>query len=66
MLRVPPAHAEIVVRTPDSHVLRPVLRVADRFREAAGAAFEIGKNAVATFLMQAVERVLEKAFEIHS
>ena len=59
------AHAEIVVGTSDGHVLNTVFSVADRLRELARLAFEIGKDAVATFVMQAIQRIAEKCFEIH-
>ena len=51
------AHAEVIVRAPDDDVLRPVRRMPDGMRKAAGDAFEIGEHAVAPLRMQPVERV---------
>src|SRR5436309_2137373 len=58
-------HAKIVIRAPDGHFLLAVLGVAHCLGELPRLAFEIGKDAIAAFLMQAVERVLEKCFEFH-
>lgn len=59
------SHAEIIVGTPDGDLLATVFGVARRLRELAGLTLEIGKNTVAAFLMQAVQRMIEKGFEIH-
>ncbi len=60
------AHAEIVVGTPDGHILRAVFSVADRLREVAALALEIGEYAIPAFLVQTIQLVLEKGLEIHS
>ena len=59
------AHAEIVVGTPDGDFLRAIGRVARGAREIAPMALQIGKHAVAAFLVQAVQLALEKSFEVH-
>ncbi len=59
------AHAEIIVGTPDCDVLRAVCRVAGRPGEVALLALQVGENAVAAFLMQAAQFVLEESLEVH-
>ena len=59
------SHAEIIVRAPHRHLILAGRVVMGRAREGAGAAFQIGKDTVATFTMQAIELAAEKAFVIH-
>jgi hypothetical protein len=59
------AHAEIVVGAPDHDIARALRRVPHRMREPARDPLEIGKNAVAPLVMQAIEGVLEKLAIIH-
>src|SRR5262249_42038058 len=50
------AHAEIIVGTPNHDLLRPIRRMPDGMREAAGDALEIGEHAIAPFLVHAGKR----------
>jgi hypothetical protein len=59
------AHAEIVVGAPDHDIALALRRVPHRMRKPARDALEIGKDAVAPFVMQAIEGVLEKLAIIH-
>src|SRR5437868_9942557 len=59
------AHAEIVVGAPDHDIPATLRRMPDRVREAAGDPFEVGENAVAPLVMQAVEGGTEKFAVIH-
>ena len=59
------AHAEIVVGTPDHDIARALRRVPERMREPAGDPFEVGENAVAPLVMQAVEGGTEEFAVIH-
>ena len=59
------AHAEIVVGAPDHDIAATLRRVPDRMREAARDPFEVGENAVAPLVMQAVESGTEKFAVIH-
>ena len=60
------AHAEIVVGTPDGHFLRAVRRVARGARKIAAVTLDIGKNAVAAFLVRPVQLALKVSFKIHN
>ena len=60
------AHAEIVVGAPDRHVALAAIGVADGAREIALLALQLGKDAIAAFLVKAVELFGEKCFEIHA
>ncbi len=59
------AHAEIIVGTPDRDIRRAFGRIARRLGEAALLALKVGENAIAAFLMQAVQLVLEESLEVH-
>ncbi len=59
------AHAEIVVGAPHDDLARPLRRMPDRVREAAGDALEIRKYAVAALVMQARQGVREKSRVVH-
>jgi hypothetical protein len=58
-------HAEIVVRAPDHDVLRPLRRMPDGVRKAAGNALEVGKDPVTALAMQPPERIGEISAVIH-
>src|SRR5215469_3576002 len=47
------AHAEIIVRAPDHDLLRSIRRMPDGVGKTPGDALEVGKHAVAPFLVQA-------------
>ena len=59
------AHAEIVVGTPDGDFLFAGGRMARRTREISLVALQIGKDAIAPFLMQAIQLGFEERLEIH-
>src|SRR5262249_22185284 len=59
------AHAEIVVGAPDHDVARPLRRVPDGVREAAGDPFEVSEDAVASLVMQTIEGGTEELAVIH-
>src|SRR6202000_1703511 len=59
------AHAEIVVGAPDHDIARPGWAVPHRMREAACDPLEIGKHAIAAFVMEAVEGGTEELAVIH-
>ncbi|MNL25727.1 hypothetical protein D3C87_1472160 [compost metagenome] len=60
------AHTEVVVGTPDGHILGAIRRVVRRSRETSTLSFEIGEHAVTAFLMQSVQFAFEKCLEIHA
>ena len=56
------AHAEIIVRTPDSDVARlfaGILRPPERVRKTRRAALEIGEDAVTLLIFQFLDRGFE-------
>ena len=59
------AHAEIVVGAPDRDLALAVRRVVRSAREAAGMAFDIGEDAVATFPAQTVEALVQQGVVVH-
>ena len=59
------AHAEIIVGAPDDDVARAFRRMPHRMREATGDPFQIGKNPIPSFVMEAGEGGTEKLAVIH-
>ena len=59
------AHAEIVVGAPDHDIALALRRMPDRVRKPAGDPLEIGKDAIAPLVMQAIERGTEELAVIH-
>src|SRR5262249_15518560 len=59
------AHAEVVVRAPHHHVARPLRRVPDGAREAAGEPLQVGEYAVAPLVTQAGQSTTEKRVVVH-
>ena len=59
------AHAEIIVGAPDHDVALALRRVPDRMREATRDALEIGENAIAPLVMEAIEGGTEELAIIH-
>jgi hypothetical protein len=63
-IRVLP-HAEIIIRTPDSHFTTNTLVVTRCARELSAAPFKISENPIPAFAPQAIKLTLEKFFVIH-
>ena len=59
------AHAEIVVGAPDHDVALALRRMPDGVRKPAGDPLEIGENAIAPLVMQAIEGGTEELAVIH-
>src|SRR5688572_23573320 len=60
------AHAEIVVRAPDDHILLATVGMADgSLREFAAIAFDVDEDAVAAFGPDVLKRVLESSKVFH-
>jgi len=59
------AHAEIVIRTPDGHIVGLVLMVTRRARKASGLPLKIGEYTVAALPPKTVELVGEESIIVH-
>src|SRR5712671_5244375 len=59
------AHAEIVIGTPDDHLLGAVLPVMRRTREATRLTLDVGEDAVASFAAKITELLKEEGLVIH-
>ncbi len=59
------AHAEVVVGAPDDDVAGAFRRMPHRMRETAGDAFQIGKDSIPPFVVEAIEGGTEKLAVIH-
>mmetsp|Transcript_28722 Transcript_28722/g.54348 ORF Transcript_28722/g.54348 Transcript_28722/m.54348 type:complete len:220 (-) Transcript_28722:4791-5450(-) len=59
------AHSEIVVRTPDGHLVGGLVIMAACARKCPGLAFQFCKYAVVPLLFQRVELVLEQYIKVH-
>ena len=60
-------HAEIIVGTPDGHILTVTLSiVANGLGKLPALTLYVGKNPVAAFLMEPIKLAFEETLEIHS
>jgi hypothetical protein len=57
------AHAEVVVGTPDGHLV--LQAVIEGLRKAAGAPLEVGKDPISIFASYELETWLKQLIEIH-
>jgi hypothetical protein len=57
------AHAEIIVRTPDGHLI--LQAVVKGLRKVTGAPFEVGKDPISVFTSYEIETWLKELIEIH-
>ena len=57
------AHSEIIVGTPDNHLVTTLLKITRRAWEAAGTPIEFGEDTVASFALKISQLLKEEALE---